>query len=368
MDHLSVILFKGLVKPFYKENAGRFLFAFILFFGVIGGAGVISYHTSLINSMLQSEVILLIVFFVWLLYVAKFSAFVTSRIKSQQFEFLGELNSLTRTKRIRLFLVVEIWLMIPILLYSIFIIWIGIGLHFYIKTGIIITYLFLLCFITAINHVTILNGRRSQVFLISAVKWNPVFSLTYPSILIRFIANQQKMLWVGLKFFTCGLLYLLARNNQLDNPDTPTIFVFFNFGLFANGVLIYRIRSFESTYLGFYRGLPVTLVRRFIQYCVAYLIILIPEFCTLALLTPLHMTGSDAINFGLSSFALLVLMNSISFLRDFGMQEYLKILLLLLGLQYFFMMVAGLALLAACSLLVAFLFFTLGYYKFEKAV
>jgi len=59
------------------------------------------------------------------------------------------------------------------------------------------------------------------------------------------------MIWAGVKLFTCGALYLIALNNTVTDYDTSMVFLFLNFGILANGVLIYRIREFKETYVRF---------------------------------------------------------------------------------------------------------------------
>ncbi|MEJ0104494.1 MAG: hypothetical protein WDO19_18860 [Bacteroidota bacterium] len=50
MNYPARILFQTLVKPFYKENAGAFVFIFTLLFYAVGsvdGAGLFAFHYSL---------------------------------------------------------------------------------------------------------------------------------------------------------------------------------------------------------------------------------------------------------------------------------------------------------------------------------
>ena len=51
------ILFQTLVKPFYKENKGAFIFIFTMFFFIVSqqsDAGLYAYHYSLVTGMLSN--------------------------------------------------------------------------------------------------------------------------------------------------------------------------------------------------------------------------------------------------------------------------------------------------------------------------
>jgi ABC-type multidrug transport system fused ATPase/permease subunit len=373
MNYPGKILFKTIVKPFYKENAGVFIFLFTMMFyivGVVDGAGLFAYHYSLIIGMLSSYTFLLLVFVVWLLYAAKCTAFVSATLYKPEYAFLDIYNRLSKVKRFRLFLATEAWLLLPVLLYALLIVIAGCYNHLFLPILFVIVYILLLCITAAAWFAYLLNNtNKNQSVAWRKLKVLPQLSLLpYFVILIRFVANKQKNLWLGIKLFTCGVLYLIARNNTPADLDTSTAFLFFNFGILANGVLVYRIRAFEETYLNFYRGLPVSLVKRFLQYSRTYLVLFIPECITTAALTPKHLRYADALNFMLCGFSLLVLMNSITFLHDFKMKDYLKILLLLFFVLFAFMVTIGFTFLYMLFFILAIAFFARGYYKFEGIV
>ena len=191
-------------------------------------------------------------------------------------------------------------------------------------------------------------------------------SSTYPFVLLQFIANKQILLWTGIKVFTCGILYLIARNNTLVDYDSKMVYLFFSFGVLANAVVIHRLREFEERYLSFYRGVPVTLIRRLYQYFFVYGILLVPELTTLILLMPVHLHLSDALNFFLGSYSFVLLMNSVTFAGDYSMKEFLKIILLFFFVQYIFLMTVGLLALYALFFSIAVLLFWARYFKWEQ--
>jgi hypothetical protein len=370
MNHPVKILLRSFVRPFYRENAGTFIFVFIMLFYIVGqvdGAGLIQYHYMLIMGMLTSKMILLVVFFLWLLYARKYTAFVSNVLIDPPYSFIYIYNCLDKGKQFRLFLVVEVLLMLPVLLYSVCIVAIGIHHHLYQAILLIIVYLFLLCILPALWHVY----RLSNLYKGITFPWQKIKGLSnlpssYPLVLIRFIIRKQKVIWLGIKIFTCGILYLIARNNTLTPSDMGTVFLFFNFGIIGNGIILYRIREFEETQLRFYRGTPIPLLKRFLQYALVYFIFLIPEFITAWILAPVYLPYNDAINFTLCGYSLLLLMNTITFLQDFSMRDYLKIILLVFSMQYIFIMAGVLTILYLFFFILAFTLFLISYYRFER--
>lgn len=372
MDSSFKILFRVLVRPFYAENKGVLVFIFTMMFFIVSeqsGAGLYEYHYSLVTGMLSNHIFLLFVLFIWFLYARKCVAFVSNKLNMPELNFLHIYNSLSKAKRIRLFFLVEIWLMMPIIIYSIFITFNGLQQHFYIPLLITIIFLALLCIAPAMWYTLLLNTPQKFQLLSSQNKGT--LSLLIPAyqvILLRFISNKQKIMWIGIKVFTCGILYLVERNNSSTEYDAQFAFMFFNFGILANGVIIYRIREFEESYLLSYRGLPVTLLKRFLEYSLFYFLLLLPEFFTAIKLTPNHLHYNDAINFSLGGYSLLLLLNSITFLRNFSMNYYLKILLLIFCVEYIFLMAFGLTLLYCFFFALAFVLFYKAYYKFEQSI
>jgi hypothetical protein len=357
------ILFRSLVKSFYKENAGAILFFLTLLIFVVGdfhGVGVVGYHYSLIIGLLGSNNFLLLVGVCWFLYVRKCTSFVSAVLCKPEYSFMHIYNLYSRTKRFTLFLFVELLLLLPILLYAILIIVIGWQQHFQLQAMLVFGYLIVLCITAAARHVYLLNHiEQHNAIPVSQKKWGNSF---YPVILLRAV---PKFLWLGIKVFTCVMLYGTAKTNTITQYDPGTVFWLFNFGIIANGVIVYRIREFEERYLLFYRGAAISRIKRLIEYALVYFILLVPEFITSAKLVPVHLHNSDAINFALCSYGLLLLMNSITFLSRFSMKSYLKIILLIACIQFMFLLYGALMPLYLIFFSAAVIFFVIRYYRFE---
>jgi hypothetical protein len=192
---------------------------------------------------------------------------------------------------------VAIWLLLPIVGYGVFVFVYGLIHHLYLP-------------ITAI-----------AVFLLS-----------------RQVAQKQKIMWLAFKLFTCGVLYGIALNNTTSGDyETVSLFLFFNFGVLANGAIVFGLREF-------------------------------PEFITTVLLVPVHLHYGDALLFSLCAYGLVLLMNSITFSGNFSRKEYLFLLLMIFCVEYIFLGGMGLPLLCGLLFATAIVTFLTGYYRFQRAI
>ena len=358
------------IKPFYKENAGVIAFIYTMMFFVVStvdGAGMFAYHYSLVSSMLASPFVYCLVLFLWFLYARKCMVFVSDIIRSPQHSFLYIINSISAKKRLFLFLFTNAFLLLPVLLDDLFIMYAGCHQQAYLATAFVVFYLLLLCIAMAATHVRVLNNpHRNARVLPKKTHARFGFSSRYPFVLLSFIANEHKAIWIGVKIYSCGVLYLITRYNTTTDYDTLIAFLFFNFGILSNGVLVYLTRQFEESSLTFYRSLPVPLSKRFANYVLLYAVLLLPELITAFSLLPVHLHSIDAASFVLCACSLLLLMNSLLFLSDFSTKEFAVVLVGVFCVQYILIPTAGYLFLSILFFIAAVLLFFTGYYRFER--
>ena len=370
MKALANLFINVFIKPFYKENAGAIVFVYTMMLFIVSindGADVYDYHYSLVRSMLLSPVIYFLVFLIWLLYARKCTSFVSDVLRNPHYSFLYILNSIPTQKRFFLFLFADAFLMLPVLLYALFIVYVGFHQQAYLSTVFVVLYLLLLCVVMAARHVYVLsNPQNNSIVLVKKRQAHPSIFSRYPFILLSFVANEHKAIWMGVKLYSCAVLYLIARYNTKADYDTLMPFLFFNFGILSNGVLVYLVRQFEEAYLSFYKSLPVPLLKRFGNYALLYAILLVPEFVTLFFLTPVHLRITDAASFSLCAYSLLLLMNSLLFLSDFSTKEFAVVLVGVFCVQYIIIPTGGYLLLSILFISAAITLFFTRYYRFER--
>jgi hypothetical protein len=198
---------------------------------------------------------------------------------------------------------------------------------------------------------------------------SPVFKRRespYWSLFIRYIGRNKKLLFAGIKIYSCTVLFGMVINQTRIEYDLSMILLFFSLGILGHGLLIHQLRDLEETRFTFYRAAPLSLSRRFTQYSLIYLILLIPEIITLGLLTPYYLHYQDAVVFVLFSYSLLLFLNSLLFIRFFRMKDYLKIILCIFLLIYFCILTVSIPWLCIFLFLSSIVIFFGHYYQFER--
>jgi hypothetical protein len=318
-------------------------------------------------AMLVSNQFLVITGIGWLLYSRKCAAFVHRTLCDPAYSFLHVYNCLNPLQRFALLLLMQVLLVAPVLAYGSVVIAVA-WHHQYFQIALaLLIYFLLLCLAPAAWYLRQLHYPHTvPLFRAKPLQRFNKLAAAYPIVLIRFIFSEQKMVLAGIKVFTCGMLYGMVSNNTLSDYDVQFPFLFFNFGIVANGLVIYRTRIFEESRLAFYRGMPVSLLRRWLVYAAVYGLLLVPEWTTIFLLTPAYLHTADAWSFSLCALSVLLLLNSISLLDDFSMKGYLRVLLVVLCIEYFFVIAGALTALYCLFLVLGVAIFFGSYYSFER--
>jgi len=364
MLHPYKLLFRSVVKPFFRENLSIFFFVFIVFFGIVGevdGAEIWQFHYSLIRGMTERGGYQWIVLLVWGWYAWKCNRYVTGLFRRPEYRWIFIYNNMPAGRRFMLLLMVNGWLLLPVLLYGMIVA--VIGCYF----GHFLPVLFIEGFQAAL--LVLLSGwqlyRLAGLHSGSPRRIRLPFT-SYPAVLLRQVIQRQPALWLGLKLFTCGAVYGIASNNTTADYDRAFPFLFFDFGILANGILIYGLREFEETYLSFYRGEAIPLGQRLSEYALVYFILLLPELVTVFRLTPIRLHSADALLYFSCAYGLVLTMHGVTFLRHFSKKEYFLLLVMIFSLQYFFIMSFGLAAMFGCLAAAAVLSFFKGYYVYQR--
>lgn len=386
MNKTISILWKTLVRPFYRQNAGQFIFIFIVFFGAVGEVGgkakytgpilQLEYHYALINGLLTSRILLGLVFIAWLIYAEKCAQFVLAALQRPDHSFLYMLNRLSGRKMYGLLFLMQCLLYLPILLYTLAIIAVAFYKGQFLVMAGIVGYILLLCGCMAARFQYQFHnpGKALPFPPLRSGGLLPRLRLPFASganvywqFIIRYAIKEQKLLLTGIKLFSCGVLYLGMKAVTGGDYDIRMPVMLYSIGLFGHGVLIYRFRDLEERMLPFYRGLPVSLTSRLCQYGLLYFLLFIPEIITITWLIPRPLHYRDAMILILSGYGLLLLLNSILFIAPVKIKDYLKIVFCIFGLLYFCVLAGVLLWLAVIVLLAGVGMFFRGYYRYESA-
>jgi hypothetical protein len=369
MSISRTILIKSFVKPFYRQHAGLFVFVFTLMFGVVSvidGAKFTDYHFSLIQGMMKNHFFFLLVLLLWLLYAKKSEQFIVSILRRPDYSFLNILSLLNRRTLYKLMIWIQFLLLLPLVLYACIIFAAGFYMHEFAKCVVILVFILSVCMICSAWYLFIIYNPGRSVFSVTGKLIFKKSNAPYWSFLIRYILLNKKLLFTGIKLYSCSVLYLMVVNQTRVDYDLRMIVLFFSLGILGHGVLIHEIRNLEESRLRFYRTMPLSLPDRFAQYAILFFCFLIPEIITIIFLTPQYLLYKDAVVFILLSYSMLLFLNSLLFIKFFRMIDYLKIILCIFFMEYFFVLAGYELLLSGLFFVSAISFFAFSYYRFER--
>ena len=335
--------------------------------GRANGVGLLEYHFTLIKAMLTDYKFLAFVLIAWLLYGLKCEQFIADKLQGKNYTFISVLNSKTTSFVFARMLQVQWMFFLPVILYAAICVWIGITHQWYANTIIIILFILTVCLTGAWRYERLIR-KNGTMRTVSFMKMSLPFSKGhYIRFLLQYIGDRRKMLFLGIKIFSCLLVFGMLLNRAKEESDMSMFLLFYSFGLMGHGILIYKIRQTEEFNMGFYRGLPVPLSSRLIQYAGLYLILLIPEIIIILLMTPVHLDYLNAFRLIFFGWGILILLNSLLFIGLFKPFSYLKIVS---GIYFmvFLAILTGLTVpFTICLFLIAMYLFSQNYYRFELA-
>lgn len=326
----------------------------------------LAYHYALIRGMLATPPFLILVLFFWLLYATKCSQWITGLQRGPDHIFLHMLPLMGKIKTFRLLLEVQVMLFMPVILYTLIIVSVALHESAWVPAAVVSFFILSVCLaaVAFYQYDLFHPGSLKQLsFLNRAGKQRR--RAPYWSFLLRSFFSAHKALLAGIKLFGCGILYLLLKTQRPDSYDVRLPFLSFSMALFGHSVLIHQLRRMEEQRLLFYRGMPVSLLIRWMQYGILYSLVLLPEMVTIAWLTPAHIRLRDALGFALAGYSTLLLLNSCLFIAVLRRNDFLKLTFGLFGILYFGVLSDNLILLSGLFLLMAGSLFFRGYCRWE---
>jgi hypothetical protein len=335
---MGFILNKTVVRTFYRQLSGFFVFVFLVFFGLVQPSTQLYFHYALISGILQNFGFMALVGAAWLLYGFKVRQFVRSLLEDPDSIFLYRLNSLSSRRVLRLCLAVQAQLFAPVAGYAVIIAAVAVyqkatarGLAPLAYAGLLITFAALdmrRCLRYPGENTKSGKSRLRRRFV------------PYWSILGRFLLAENKGILLGVKVFGGAMLYLFLRIQTPADYDLRMPFLAYSLALFGHGVLFFRVRQLETTRLIFYRALPVPPVRRLAHHALLCFLLLAPETMILGWMIPHPIRLADGLLFVLMGYGILLLLDSLLIAGDLTAADYLKLCLVLFGILYGFVLKA----------------------------
>jgi hypothetical protein len=268
------ILNLTIVKEYYRQNA-VFIFAILMFsFGFLRAEE----HKTIIKSALNLPSLLLLVFIGWGLHAAKVILFTLRMFESKQNEFLYHIRLFSPMKRFLAFGIMQLSLLQLTLLYSLWMIKIGIEQGRYWQTlAIIICNLLLI-----LAGVIIYEYRLKRPNAVSITK-KPIqgflskFRTPDYLFFVRYLFSKQPVLLLLSKFFSCFILIGVCYLYPTDDYDERLLAIGGLIAAAGHTVFCQEFLYFENQYLSISRSLPISHLQRLLGYLRTYSILLLPE-------------------------------------------------------------------------------------------
>ncbi len=272
------LLISSIIKPFYRENAGLLVFLYFIMFLAVGqanGVGLIDYHYSLIRGMLANYSFLFAVHVVWLIYALRCVQFVRTTFQKPEFFYLRLLMLVDRRQLFTLLFRTQVLLFVPVLFYVLIITVVGFKDGFYLSSAIVLFSNLVICTLCALEYLRLTQHQHQKISTWLPGIMKPRF---YFHFMIRYIQEECKALFLVIKIFSCGTLYLLLRErNPLNETDLRLPIFFYCTAVLTHSILIHRVKDLENLRLTFYRTFPIPLAHRFANYASFYFCLFVPE-------------------------------------------------------------------------------------------
>ncbi len=362
MLSVMAILARVLVVPFYKVNAGFFLFFFVLLFGIMGAREVALYHSSLMQTIVAVNVALGVAMAVVILYNYKCIAFVLNSLQKPELGFLVNLQGLPVLQQVGAFLFCQVILFMPLLLYFGLTIFIGLQHGFIVSSLGLLLFILLNCAGSAWLYFSRLNSfHKPATSLQFPVSVNYTkLPVLYP---VYYLMHERKMAWLVVKLFSAGVFYLVFILNP-DNFSLAYFRLIFLIAIAAHSMLVYYTVEFTEKQLAFTRNLPISRSKRLFSYFVTYLFLLLPELVWLLAQAANLMTFPELLMTFMTGLVQLLLLTSVLYLGNMQLQRY-ALFVCLIYLVSAVLLPSGVGVVLFIETAIAGYIFYSRYYKFE---
>ena len=365
MNTINKILNHSIAGPFYRQHAGAFLFLFFILFGIQPSFNdALKTHYAFITGILTSINFFFIVLLCWILYVVKTILFFRSCLQKESYDFLYHLNALNAVKRFLLLLRLNSKLLAPVSFYGLFILGVAIKDDLLLSGSTVALLIIILHLATTlIGYIFLQKAKALQ----QVVKKNELFPMpkTLFGFVLKFIFQRQFIPLLILKLISFSCLYFFVRTEP-SVFEVRMLWQLYITSLIGHSMIVYKNFHFMEAELSFYRNMPVRGALTLLSLLGVYTIILLPEAWALRGLIINHGNASDYAWMILTGPSLLLLLHSLLYTEDMGMEEFLKLLFGVWIVMVSFSLSKNHWILPVICFVFATIIFFISYDKYEK--
>lgn len=357
MKTISRILSLTITKEYYRQNA-VFIFAVMMFsFGFMRAEE----HKTIIKSALTLPSLLGFIFIAWALHALKVILFSLRMFESKNNEFLYHIRLFSPLKRYLALGLMQLSLLQLTVLYSLWMIKIGIEQSKFLETSAIIGFNILLVIVGIIvyeyriKHPNVVRSSPKPIQnLLSRFKTPPYLFF------IRYLFAKQPVLLLLSKLFSCFMLIGVCSLYPTDAYDERLLALGGLFAAAGHTVFCQQFFYYENQFLSFSRNLPIILHRRILGYLLTYSLLLIPELIVLLRNLPEGVSYFFALQLTIFILSMIFLNHHTQYINNLSNDAYLQ-RLFFAGILFLLLIMFKIPV-----ILMAFVNFSLAIFVFHK--
>ena len=319
-------LYLVLIKPFYLENSGLLFAVFFICFGLFPGFYMLrEAHGGMMYAICTSPAAMLATFLLWSAYAFKCISFVLRELKLPQNTCLYIFGLGKKASLVFLFLVLQLSLFIPVLLYALFTLYIGFSSGNYVQPFFIIMFLSGLNLVSSYLYFHEVRNPQQELKLPFQL---PVYKRTWTEPFYLFplthFLNKRKLMLLVIK--SISLLLLWGGFYLADRQALEVRFVYMMMvgSVIAHSILVQHLRDFENRHMHWMLNLAVSPATRFAGYVMFFTVILTPEFFFLSKYTFSQIQIYDLPYFLILGISGLCYLHSLLFLKNMNETTYMN--------------------------------------------
>ena len=275
MKNIILTLNRIFALEFYRLNAAFFLVLIGLCAGFMSGVE----HQALAAYFTSSPFLLLVPVLCWFFYAGKVISFNQKTSNLPENIFIRDLFLLKRHIQWATALPFILSELMPIILYSIFLALVAIDKSMLWSVALISIVIIMIVLMTTIAFIRTLNHSLSETKVWALRHYlNSRFSRFHFQFFIEWIVRRDFAVLMGTKLFSCLLLLAITNLYQTDRYDWRLLAMGLTIAFAGHLVLIFHFQRFEEIYLSFIRNLPLSIVKRLLNFILVFTLISLPDF------------------------------------------------------------------------------------------
>lgn len=357
------ILQRVFVREFYNSNAAFFLLVLGFCFGFMSGAE----HNALAEYFVNSRLMLFFPIVVWTFYTLKIIVFNKRVLVSPRNEFIYNftlLNPITQWLSAGSVILIQL---MPVIGYGTFLAITAI------RYNLILPILFLLlavllfalvAVILFIRNIKTLNNEKSTTSL------NKLFNITlkrsYAQFFIEWLIRNDIITFLTTKFFCYLIIWGVIMLYSTDVYDARLLGIGLTIAFAGNLALIFQFQRFENYHFSMIRNLPLSLVKRLLNFLLVFILICAPELGLLLTTFPKNLAVFDLIQLIFFSVSVITLLYTTLYIKDIDLEKFTRRTFLTSMLWIVLILFkVPIGLIGIVNLVIGMALFKMYYYTFE---